>query len=98
MFEILDMIESAAREEKRKRKEKILDGFILAEAVAWNLAVLLPHDEKIKPPKPWDYYRSFEEEKEAFEKQDQGRQLEEYKEKRREYAAEVNRRRQQGLL
>lgn len=92
------MIESAEREEKRKWKEKILDGFILVDAAVRKIAALLPSDKKIRPPKPWDYYRSFEEEKESFEKQDQERQLEEYKEKRREYAAEANRRRQQGLL
>lgn len=92
------MIESAAREERRKRKEKIMDDFILAEVTAINLATLFSADKKIRPPKPWDYYRSFEEEKESFEKQDQERQLEEYKEKRREYAAEVNRRRRHGLI
>lgn len=97
--EIIDILESISREEKRRRKEKIIDAFIIAEVTAMNLAALFSSDEKIKFPKPWDYYdKIFDEEKEVFKQQELERQLEEYKEKRRAYVAEVNRRRQQGLM
>ena len=93
--ETVDFLESCARERKRKRKEKITDDFILAEAIAANFACLLPSDKKLDPPKPWDYHpRMFEEEKVIFEEADAKRKFEEYQEKRRKYFDEINRRRQ----
>lgn len=93
------MLESRSREEKRKRKEKILDDFIMAEAVAINVAAMLLPDSKMETAKPWDYYQKlFSEEKEAYDQKKAERDLEEYKEKRRAYVAEVNRRRQQGFM
>ncbi len=97
--EITDMLESYARKEKRRRKEKVLDDFIIAEVTAVNLAALFSSDKKAETPKPWDYYQElFVEEKKAYEKEKAYRELEEYKEERRAYVAEVNRRRQQGLM
>lgn len=99
LSEIRELLESYSREEKRKRKEKILDDFIMAEAIAVNLATMFSPDTKADTVKPWDYYQKlFAEEKEIYDKNKAGRDLEEYKEKRRAYAAEVNRRRQQGLM
>lgn len=99
MDEIRELLKSRSREETRKRKEKIMDDFVMAEVIAWNIGAMLPHDEKFTLPKPWDYYpKIFAEESAAFEEQEKERQLEEYKEKRRAYVAEVNRRRQQGLM
>lgn len=74
--EILDMIESAAREEKRRRKEKIVDDFVIAEVTAMNIASMLFPDKKLRLPKPWDYYdRLFKEEKAVFEEKDQDRRF-----------------------
>lgn len=71
----------------------------MAEAIAINLVAMLPLDTKTDTAKPWDYYQKlFAEEKEAYDQKKAERDLEEYKEKRRAYAAEVNRRRQQGLM
>lgn len=99
LSEIWDMLESYERRKRQIRKDKILDDFIIAEVTAINLAALLSSDKKIQTPRPWDYYQKiFTEEKEVYEKERAERELEEYKEKRRAYAAEVNRRRQQGLM
>lgn len=99
MNEILDMIESAAREEKRKRKEKIVEDFIIAEVTAMNIASMIFPDKKAKLPNPWDYYdRLFAEEKAVFEEKDQERRFQEYQARRKDYFDELNRRRQHGLM
>lgn len=99
LAEIMDMLDSYAREEKRRRKDKIMDDFIMAEVMAVNIAAMFSTDKNTDTPKPWDYYQKlFAEEKEVYEKQKAERDLEEYKEKRRAYIAEVNRRRQMGLM
>lgn len=97
--EIVDMINSHIREENRRKKQKVIDDFIIAEVTALNLAALFSKKEDRKIPKPWDYYKTmFAEEKEAYEAKEEERALEEYKEKRRAYVAEYNKRRQQGLI
>lgn len=89
--EIMDILICRNRKEQSRRKNKILDEFIIAEVTAANLAKLLAGNKNTEVPKPWDYYPiSFKEEKEAEEQ----RMLEEYKERRREYNREFNRRRQ----
>lgn len=93
----MDRIESYNRVEERRRKEKILDYFILAEVTAVNTAEMLMAEGKPKFPRPWEYYpKLFEEEKEVFEQAEKEKALEEYKEQRRRYVTEFNRRRQQG--
>lgn len=97
--EIIDRINSHIREENRKRKQKIIDDFIIAEATAVNIALLFSKDKNAKQPKPWDYYKNlFKEEKAIYEKSEEERILEEYKEKRRTYIAEHNKRWKQGLI
>lgn len=96
--EIIDMLESHYRENERKRKQKIMDDFLLAEVIAHNVATLLfsESDKKVMQ-RPWDYYPSlFKKEKERYEEKERQIEFEEYKERRREYIAEFNRRRQQG--
>ena len=99
MNEIMDMLDSCAREEKRKRKEKIVDDFILAEVTAINFAYMLFPNENARTPQPWDYHEKlFAEEKEVFEENDQERRFQEYQARRKDYFDEINRRRQQGLM
>jgi len=87
--EILDVLAAMGRRERGRRKERILDGFILAEVAAADTAAFLT-GSSAELPKPWDYYpETFREEREA----DERRRLEEYKEGRRAYIAELNRRR-----
>lgn len=94
--EIMDMLESCAREEKRKRKEKIMDDFILAEVVAINFASIFFNDGKTKVPKPWDYYEKlFTEEKVVFEKEEREREFMEYQARRKDYFDSINRSRHQ---
>lgn len=93
----MDRVESYNRVEKRRRREKILDNFVLAEVTAISTAELLMAEGKPKLPRPWEYYPElFAEEKEAVEEMEKEKALEEYKEQRRRYIMEFNRRRQQG--
>lgn len=93
MNEILDMLASHARMEQIKRKNKILDDFIIAEVTALNLAALMD-SEHVRRPWPWDYYpSSFKEEKREYEEAETQRELEAYKEARKEYIQEYNKRR-----
>ena len=96
--EIIDMMESHYRETERKRKQKIMDDFLLAEVIAHNVAIMLfSENDKKSMEMPWDYYPSlFEKEKELYEEKKRQIEFEEYKERRREYIAEFNRRRHQG--
>ena len=96
--EITDMLDSHSRKTERKRKQKIMDDFLLAEVIAHNMATMLFSENDKKPMEmPWDYYPSlFEKEKEIYEEKLRQIEFEEYKERRREYIAEFNRRRQQG--
>lgn len=93
-------MESYGRREEKRRKEKIQDNFILAQVIALNTAEIL-FTEKNKQPRfarPWEFYPElFEQEKDLFEKTERERELEEYKEQRRNYIREFNNRRQQGL-
>lgn len=92
--EILDMISSFQRTEHEKWKNRVIDNFAIAEATALNLASVIFGKNEVKPPKPWDYYTSsFKEEKEAYEEAERKKEWEEYKENRRKYINEFNRRR-----
>ncbi|MDO4275875.1 MAG: hypothetical protein Q4D16_19585 [Eubacteriales bacterium] len=95
--EILDMMESRIRVESRKRREKIIDDFKIAEATAINIAILFS-EKKNELSKPWDYYTDiFDNDKKYYEEQKRIRDLEEYKKQRQEYIKEFNRRRRQGM-
>ena len=95
--EIIDMLESYGRRKEQERKLKIQDDFIIAEVIALNILAPVAGD-KDAMPHPWDYYPSFFEiEKKSWEENQLKRQMEDYRERRKAYIAEVNRRRQLGL-
>lgn len=75
-----------------------MDDFLLAEVIAHNVATMLfSENDKKQMDMPWDYYPYlFEKEKELYDEKQRQIEFEEYKERRREYIAEFNRRRQQG--
>lgn len=98
MSEILDMIQSCQREERRRRKDKIIDDFIISEVTARNVAAILFSDKEIKTPKPWDYYEKlFSEEKKAMEPLEREIEFAEYQRRRKDYFDELNRRRHMGM-
>lgn len=87
-------MESHFRHEKQDVKWKVSHGFIVAEVIARYLC----REEKDDVPHVWEYYPSlFEEEQNRYEKWKEQRDFEEYKEKRRQYVAEYNRRRRQDM-
>lgn len=87
-------MESHFRQEKQDVKWKVSEDFIAAEVIARYLC----REEKDDVPHAWEYYPSlFEEEQNRYEKWKEQREFEEYKEKRRQYVAEYNRRRRQGV-
>lgn len=95
--EIVDMMESYARSKTRERKQKIRDDFVLAKALTFNMSTLLS-DEKKEFCNPWDFYPNvFEEDKKLYEHQKLEAELADYRDKRRRWADEFNRRRQQGM-
>ena len=73
----------------REEKQRIMDNFIQAQAIAVDISALFAKDGKIAHP--WDYYPElFEKEQKAYEEAEEARQWEEYMEKRRAYNAEWN--------
>lgn len=92
--EIIDTMDSLQRQRRRKEKQRIMDNFILAEMLTANLATLISGKGDIK--RPWEYYPElFEKEQERYQKAEEDRKWEQYKENRRAYMAEWNRRRHQ---
>lgn len=90
--EIIDVMESYARQADRKRKQKIADDFVLAKALSLNLATIISGKGDLC--NPWDFYpETFKENKEEYEQQKLEADLAEYREKRRQWAEEFNRRR-----
>ena len=81
---------------KRKNdlKWKIMHDFVMAEVhTRFNF-----REEKQDIPHPWEYYPElFREEEQHYVKKKACDELESYKEARKEYAAEFNRRRRQGV-
>lgn len=99
LYEILDMIKSHERRKTRERKTKIIDNFIIAKVTAANIVSMFFPNDKLKDPKPWDYYEKlFAEEKEISEKIEQEMKFREYQARRKDYFDEINRRRQQGNM
>ena len=90
--EIIDVMESYARQAKRIRKQKIADDFVLTKALSLNLAAIISGKDDLC--NPWDFYpKTFRKEKEEYEQQKLEADLAEYREKRRQWAEEFNRRR-----
>lgn len=85
-------MESYARQANRKRKQKITDDFVLTKALSLNLATIISGKGDLC--NPWDFYpETFKENKEEYERQKLEADLAEYREKRRQWAEEFNRRR-----
>ena len=84
-MEIFDKMESFTRMEKERWKRRIRHDFILREVQAAYIML----DKGTKPPRPWDYYPDL------FAKEKQETEYAEYKENRRKYYEEFNRRRHQ---
>lgn len=86
------MISCYYREMVRKKKEDIAHTFLLAEVMT---RYMVRKDEKEEIPHPWEYYPElFEKESIAYYAKKEQDELEDYKEARKRYVAEFNRRRQ----
>lgn len=87
--EIVDTLHNLKKRFVREEKQRIMDNFIQAEAIAADISALFSKDGKTVHP--WDYYPElFEKEQKAHEEAEEARQWEEYMEKRRAYNAEWN--------
>jgi hypothetical protein len=91
LVEINDYIDSARRIKKREAKEEILRLFMLAAII--NERHPMVDKEKQDFSAPWDFYPELFEEERAFsEKQKEIEEFEAYKERRRQYAFNHNKR------
>lgn len=95
--EIMDMMESYVRCKARERKQQISDNFILSKALTLNISTLF--SDRSELCNPWDFYpQTFGEDKKEYEHQELEAKLAEYRNKRRQWADEFNKRRQQGTV
>lgn len=93
-MEITDLLASHIRRKEQDIKWKIRHDFIMAEVKTRYIS----REEKQDIPHPWEYYPNlFAEEKIKYENLKEQKEQEEYKEKRRLYVEEFNRRRRQGM-
>lgn len=93
MFEVRDLIESHNRVRRRQVKESISLAWAQAEQTAACLASMYGEG---RPPQVWDVFPElFEEERREYEQKAAEDQMEAYKERRRAYVEEFNRRRRQ---
>lgn len=91
LVEISDYIDSARRVQKQKAKEDILRLFMLATII--NERHPMVDKEKQKVSLPWDFYPElFEEERLFSEEQKEKDEFEAYKERRRRYVLNHNKR------
>ena len=73
---IFDTLTNIRRRLLREEKQRIMDNFIQAQAIAADISALFAKDGKIAHP--WDYYPElFEKEQKAYEKEEEARQWEE---------------------
>lgn len=92
-LEICDLVESYKKRQRQQVKQKVMRGFILAEVLTRNLT----REKGEEIPHPWEYYPElFEEERKNYETEKEKQEIENYKEARRAYVQEFNRRRQPG--
>lgn len=90
------MMESYVRRKTRERKQQISDNFVLSKALTLNLSTLF--SDKSELCNPWDFYpQTFEKDKENYEHQKLEAELADYRDKRRRWADEFNKRRRQGM-
>ncbi len=79
----------------RRREEDLKRSVRMQFLLASLIPQFLLRDKTDPVPQPWDYYPElFKEEKEIYEKAAAEREFEDFKERRRRYAAALNRQRQ----
>lgn len=75
--EIFDTLANIRKRLLREEKQRIMDNFIQAQAIAVDISALFAKDGKIAHP--WDYYPElFEKEQKAYEEAEEARQWEGY--------------------
>lgn len=90
--EIFDTVKAYYTRVERRKKAEIWNTFLLAEVLTGYICL----KEGQEKPHPWDYYpKLFSEEKAVYEEEMKAERFEEYKERKREYIAEMNRRRRE---
>lgn len=93
--EVFDFIESRKRVQKQKKKEEILNIFLLANLIAERDPLTDKTGKELTMP--WDYYPElFVEEERQYTLAKEEAEFEVYKEKRRLHAREFNTRRHLG--
>lgn len=93
MLEVQDLIKAFWKKREYDLRWEIMHDFVMAE-VQTRFAF---REKNQDIPHPWEYYPNlFQEEKKRYEDRKKQDELESYKEARRNYAAEFNRRRRQG--
>ena len=97
MLEISDIMESFKRRRTRDLKQELINGFAFAEHTAELVGLYLSSENTAR--KIWDFFPElFSQEKTAYDEIEVRRQMEQAKENRRAYAAEIKRRREMGLM
>ena len=83
------------KEDVEKRKREISDVFLLADLIAEYIGRSIAGSKAAgRPSQPWDRFpKLFKDERERYEKNEVQNQLEDYKMRKKAYAAEFNRRR-----
>lgn len=91
--EVNDLLESRARSREREFKEQLSVADYAVQELSRRIASMLPGGEEIPVRHVWDYYPSlYRKEKEAYEEYEKREELEQFKERRRQFAARYNRR------
>lgn len=88
LMEIYDTVAAYNQKVEREFKQKVKQNFLLAEIIVADLGLSL---DKKPALQPWDYYPSmFQAERDQHEKLRQMEEMEQYKERRRQYAGALN--------
>ena len=97
--EIRDLMDSYARNERRRVRDEIAARYELADLIGMYIQIPYDTDNTIRIPRVWDTYPSlFENERIAFEGRQKAEALEQARISRREYAERYNEmRRKRGL-
>lgn len=95
MPEISDLIESYQRRQRERFKRAVIDDCRLGRIIVANISHGLDGNNKVI--KPWDLFPElFKKEQEFYEQQYSEERFNDYKSKRKEYAAMMNARRNMG--
>lgn len=88
--EVQDVINAYAQKRKTDLKQSIRMQFLLASLIPQYIL----RNETDPVPQPWDYYPElFKEDKAVYEKAAAEKEFEDFKERRRQYAAALNKQR-----